>query len=260
MVGCQDAGSERDSCGSGVVFGPFGEWDAAHIEEVGGAGVPAGAVHAADEVEIGSIDVVFGGIEDKFVADVCGEDFAEDEPGFGADVDDLKKFAFESGGTFGNARRLDEGGRRGGEAGLLEFVGARGEIYGGDVHAFGDFLGDEVDDELAGVADVVAGVFGAAGFVTADADTDDGGITAEGVEEGEGRGVEMAVGVLADDPGYGPGNNGGEENFVAFLWRESLKVEEHEKSSGHSMIRENKLVRAEVWTMGGVKGLLFTPV
>jgi len=58
---------------------PVGAGDAGQVEEVGGASVPAGAVHAADEVEIGRVDIVLGGVEDEFVVDVHGENAAEDE-------------------------------------------------------------------------------------------------------------------------------------------------------------------------------------
>src|SRR5271154_2551632 len=71
------------------VFLPILEGDAGHLEEVGGAGVPAGAVHAADEIQAGRIDVKLVGVQNGFVADVHREDAAEDQTRFRAQVDDL---------------------------------------------------------------------------------------------------------------------------------------------------------------------------
>ena len=46
----------------------------------------------------------------------------------------------------------------GSQIGLVEFADLGREIDGADVHPLGDRLVDQVDDELAGVADIVLGV------------------------------------------------------------------------------------------------------
>ena len=96
-------------------------------------------------------------------------------------------------------------------------------------HFFEEVLGDYVNDELAGAADVVRGVLGdgfAAGAV-GDSDADDRWVGAEVVVGREGRGVECAFAVQAGDPRDGARCDEADEQVVDLAMRRLLHVELH---------------------------------
>ena len=85
----------------------------------------------------------------------------------------------------------------GGQLGDLQLADLGREIDGADVHPLGERLIDQVDDELAGVADVALGVLVAVAAVPAlagaDAEHDDRRARADRVEKAERRGVDAAL-------------------------------------------------------------------
>ena len=71
-----------------------------------------------------------------------------------------------------------------------------GEIDRADVHALGQRLVDQVDHELAGLADVVFGILVAAVIARAvDAEHHDRRVGADGVKKAEWRRVDMPLAV-----------------------------------------------------------------
>jgi hypothetical protein len=63
---------------------PFLERDARHIEQIRGASIPTGAVHAANQLEIRRVDVMLALVQDKFIADVHGQYLAKNQTAFAA--------------------------------------------------------------------------------------------------------------------------------------------------------------------------------
>src|SRR5215469_8179196 len=108
-----------------------------------------------------------------------------------------------------DTRYLHDARGRGGEVGHLEFVNVCGEISGADVHLVCDIFRDDVDDELAGTADVAGGVFGDEVVVGAvsDPEADDGRVSTQIVVGAEGCRIEVAVLTHTSDQGYRTGRD-----------------------------------------------------
>ncbi len=213
-----------------LAFSPFPllVGDAGDGEEgVAGVDVCAKTVHPADSVQLIGLDVGARGV-DKAVFDVHGDDPTEDDAR-AANLHGGELLALKCGVGFGDARNFDDGGGRGGEAGHLEFVDARGEVGGADVHLFEQVFGDDVDDEFAGAADVARGVLGdgfaarAIGYANAN----DGRVSAEVVVRAKGCGVERALFVHAGDPGNGSRGYQADEQVVDLPMRCFFHVELH---------------------------------
>ena len=75
----------------------------------------------------------------------------------------------------------------------LDLADLRRKVDGAEVHGLGDRLVDQVDHELAGIADVVGGVLGAAGGRDAEAEHHDRRLLGQHVEEAERRRIVVAA-------------------------------------------------------------------
>ena len=102
------------------------------------------------------------------------------------------------------------------QAGHLQLVDLGGKVGGADVHLLRDIFSDDVDDELAGSADVARCVLGdeATGGTVHYAHPDDRRVGAEIVVGAEGRGVEAAIFVHAGDQSDGSGCNQANQELV----------------------------------------------
>jgi hypothetical protein len=138
----------------------------------------------------GRIDVILGEIQDEIVANVHGECAAEREGILRPQLDCLQQRAFHGDGTAGDARRLYVYGWNGFQLCLVDFLHAGLKLDGGDVHGHGRCFEHEIDDKPSCFANIAAGVVGATGLMTADADTHDGRIARKSIEKREGSGVE----------------------------------------------------------------------
>ena len=137
--------------------------------------------------------------------------------------------ALEADRRLGDARRLDLDRGHRVQFGLFEFADALREIDRADVHAFGERLVDQVDDELAGIADVALGVLPAvAGRIAgADAEHDNGRYRADRVEEAERRGVDMPRQIDRRRERDRPRHDSADQELVGVARREPRQIEMH---------------------------------
>jgi hypothetical protein len=204
---------------------------ALHLEAGRGAGVLR-AAHASDEVEGVGFEAAFA---EEFVVEVEGDDFSDDEvAGDGlSEVEDLVQLALEADGRGGDLGCADELRGAGGEVGEFEFVDAVFVFAAGDVHGFGEFEGDDVDDEFARLADVEERAFGLGSVGKASGaggEAEHGRRGGDGVEEREGREVGRAVLAESGDPGDGAGSDGDQESAVEFAGGKLVGAEVHGSS------------------------------
>src|SRR3546814_691061 len=73
---------------------PVGQRDERRLEAVAGAGIPGGAMHAADKVESSGIDMQL--VVDRLVADMQVQDFAHDDGAVKRQVHGAVGAAFEA--------------------------------------------------------------------------------------------------------------------------------------------------------------------
>jgi hypothetical protein len=211
-----------------VILFPLVVGDAGHGEEgVAGFDVGAEAVHAADGVEVFSADIGAFWI-DEFVIHIDGDDFANDDAGV-ADFHGGDFAAFESGRGFEDSGWFDLGGRSRVEFGHFHFVDTSWEIDGADVHALGDILVDDVNDEFTGVADILCGVLAddVGTRTIADANGDDGRIDTEIVVGAERGGVDFAFEVDGGNERDGARCDKADEEVVGEVWSSLGEVEIH---------------------------------
>src|SRR6201996_6658668 len=99
-------------------------------EDVGGAAVATGAVHAADETKLVRVDVKALEVGEGLGADVRVEHARKDDGVGAAGVDGLEETALEADGRCGDARDFDEAGGGEVEARQSGFVGAARRVGG----------------------------------------------------------------------------------------------------------------------------------
>ena len=165
-------------------------------------------------------DVGSGGV-DELVLDENGDDAAEDDEG-AADFDGGVLSALEGRMCFGQARRLDDLLRHGGEAGKLYFTHVRWEVGGAYVHFFGNVLGDDIDNEFAGTSDVAGCILGdeLLPWTICYADADDGRVCAEVVIGAKGSRIELPKLIHCGDKGNGPRSDQSDQQFIGLTaWR-----------------------------------------
>src|SRR5690606_24768408 len=100
-----------------------------------------------------------------------------------------------------------------------------------EVHGLGDRLVDQMDYELAGLADVDRGVLGAAERADAEAEDHERRLLGEYVEEAERRGVDPALGAERGDQGDRPRHDQAAEQLVPLGGRELRQIEAHVHAS-----------------------------
>ena len=199
------------------------------LEPVGHAGVPAAAVHAADQIELRGIDVALRRIEHGLVAHMGGYHLAQHQELLGRQIDDLVKLAFEGDRALGDSRRLDPGGGQRCQPRLAQLVHLGMEIDPGDGHGRGRLLAHQVNDEFPAAADIDAGILQIPlpALADADAEADQRRVLGEDVEEREGCQVQLAPLIVGHDPGDGPRHDGRDEDAVALARIELGEVEQH---------------------------------
>ena len=136
-------------------------------------------------VGFGSIDAV---IADEDTHDLAKNDFARL-----ADLERDVALALERGRRLENARAIHMHARHLRQPCDIDFIDVWRKRNGAGVHGVNHCLIDNVDGELLGHPDVVAGVLEAHVGLVLDADGDDRRVSGQGIEETERGGVDDAV-------------------------------------------------------------------
>jgi hypothetical protein len=133
---------------------------------------------------------------------------------------------------------------------FFEFADRARKIDGADVHPLGERLVDQIDDELAAIADVALGVLvavaGGAGVARADAEDDDRRHRTDRVEEAERRRVDPPLAIDRRRQRDRPRHHGADEELIGIALRDRRQIEMHVLSppTGAARRPRRRIVRA----------------
>ena len=140
--------------------------------------------------------------------------------------------AFERRRRFGDARAGDMNALDGGQPRHSKFVDVGRKRDGADIHPRDQRVVDDIDGELLGHADIVAGVLVAHVGVILDPDSHDGRVGRQAIEEAEWRRVDHALLVDCRDESDRARNDGSDEKLVAVARRELREIKVRIRGGG----------------------------
>ena len=171
------------------------------------------AAHTADGIQAELIDVQ-GFRVDQFITDMGHQYFAKDDFPRLPDRQRHHPPAFQSHWRFADARAFDQGAGDSRKAGSGQFIEARGEGDGADVHGFHQGIADDIDGEFLIQLDVARGVLRALVAIIFHTQGKDRRVGGQCVEKAEGRGVDAALAIDRGDQGNRAGHHTADQYLV----------------------------------------------